>query len=215
MEPRCTGCRSPIPLADVNVSTDVALCRRCGRTHSYAELVRDASETPVDLGKPPGGAWFREIPRGFEVGASTRSFVALFLVPFACVWSGGSLSGIYGTQIARGELDLFLSLFGIPFLLGSIFLWTACAMAVLGKVVVRVEGDEGTAFTGAGPFGRTRRFSWREVSSVKGGSLLGANGKPGFGVSLEGPQPVSIGTGLTPARLRFLRDALREMHRRR
>ena len=39
------------------------------------------------------------------------------------IWSGGSLGGIYGTQIANQEFSLLQSLFGIPFIIGTINLW--------------------------------------------------------------------------------------------
>ena len=51
-----------------------------------------------------------------SLGATTRSPIAFFLVPFMCVWSGGSLGGVYGSQVLNGEFDLGISLFGIPFI---------------------------------------------------------------------------------------------------
>jgi hypothetical protein len=83
----CPNCHAEIPLEDVNVTTDIALCRRCGQTSSYAELINDSRLPAFDSRNPPGGAWFQEMPpRGFTVGVTTRSFIALFLVPFMCVW---------------------------------------------------------------------------------------------------------------------------------
>ena len=45
-----------------------------------------------------------------------------FFLPFTAIWSGGSMIGIYGTQFWKCEFDLGQSLFGIPFLLGTIVL---------------------------------------------------------------------------------------------
>ena len=42
---------------------------------------------------------------GFRLTLSTRSCIAFFLVPFTLFWAGGSLGGIYGTQIAKGEFN--------------------------------------------------------------------------------------------------------------
>ena len=127
-----------IPLADVNVSTDLALCRRCAKNYSYAELA-SAPATPVDLAKPPKGAWLTQTVRGFEVGASARHPAAFFLVPFTCIWSGVSLGGIYGSQIVKGRFNLSESLFGIPFLIGTIILGSITLVMLFGKTTVRVE----------------------------------------------------------------------------
>lgn len=65
----------------------------------------------------------KKFDNGFEISATTESPIAFFLVPFMLVWSGGSLGGIYGTQIANGHFNLFLSLFGIPFCNGDNIIW--------------------------------------------------------------------------------------------
>lgn len=68
---------------------------------------------------------------------------------------GGALGGIYGSQIMAGEFNLMLSLFGIPFVLGTLFLGSIALMTVCGKVVVSTSYDQGKIFTGVGPFGWT------------------------------------------------------------
>jgi len=79
-----------------------------------------------------------------------------FFVPFTCVWSGLSMAGIYGTQIARRAFDLKLSLFGIPFLLGSIFLVGSCLFMLFGKRVLTLRRGKGVYFSGIGATGWTR-----------------------------------------------------------
>ena len=88
MNLRCPECSGEIALADVNVAKDIALCRRCAKNFSYAEL-SDAPAAEVDLDRPPKGTWFQRTPRGFEVGARVRSGVAFFLLPFAIAWNAG------------------------------------------------------------------------------------------------------------------------------
>ncbi len=81
----CSRCHSEILLADVNVSTDIALCRRCNQSWNYSELLEDATPSNIDPRKPPRGAWISDdSSRSFEVGVSTRSAGAFFLVPFMC-----------------------------------------------------------------------------------------------------------------------------------
>ncbi len=198
----CPSCRADIPLDDVNVSTDVALCRRCKSHFSYSELLAASGAGEVDLQRPPTGTWFRRTPLGFAVGASTRSPEAFFLVPFMCVWSGISLGGIYGKQIASGIFDFASSLFGIPFLLGTLYFGTLAVMKVCGKVVVSVDRDEGAVFTGVGPIGWRQRFNWREVTTVRSNE-----GK----IMLEGQRRIDLASLLNSERLYFILAALRRM----
>jgi hypothetical protein len=111
----CPNCRAEIPLADTNVSTDIALCRHCEKTFSFAELNQDQAVVDVDLSHPPRGVWYRNQANEFEVGATTRSAAGFFLVPFTLVWAGGSMGGIYGTQIAMANLSCFNRCSASPF----------------------------------------------------------------------------------------------------
>ena len=133
MQLNCPSCHAKIETDDINVSTDVALCRACGNTFRPSEMLGGGVASflrslvplppgPMDLNSSPSGAWYTPLADGFAAGATTRSWIALFIVPFTCVWSGGSMFGIYGTQLIKGHFSLGSSLFGIPFLIGSVFL---------------------------------------------------------------------------------------------
>jgi len=197
----------------VNVSTDLALCRACGHTFSYAQLVGEQDAAAADLEHPPKGAWFRRDMTGFEVGATTRSASAIFLVPFMCVWSGFSLGGIYGTQIVKGQFDPMMSLFGIPFLLGTLLFGSIAVMAVCGKVVVRVIGSDGIIFTGVGPVGWKRRFRWDGVSAFRITETRGRRGSTSDQITMEGGQRMSFASGISAPRMDFMVSALRQMRK--
>ena len=91
--------------------------------------------------------------------------LALFFIPFTCIWSGGSLTGIYGSQF----------IFGIPFLIGTVVLLSACLFMLFGKRVLTLSHGRGTYFTGVGFIGRTKRFAYgyrtkvEEIESVHHG----------------------------------------------
>src|SRR3984957_14366963 len=153
MEVICPSCRAKIAAGDINVSTDVALCRSCGNTFRLSEIIGAIPSSSIDLHSPPSGAWYTPVADGFTAGATTRSWMALFIVPFTCVWAGGSMFGIYGTQIIKGQFIPSSSLFGIPFLIGSIVLVSWCAMAVAGKVTVTLHATQLSIFTGVGSIG--------------------------------------------------------------
>ena len=200
-------------MEDVNVASDVALCRSCSQTFSFAELAQEQAEPPMDMSRPPRGAWLRQMGGGFEVGASTRSAIAFFLVPFTLVWSGGSLGGIYGTQIAKGALDWKLCLFGLPFLLGSLLLVPLALLCVCGKIVVRREGDRGEVFTGIGRIGWTRRFRWSEVKAVRRSlTKWQQNNRRVPLIEIElGTKSLRFGSQLTSQRREFLLRALKQV----
>jgi len=202
---KCPACHSTIPLEDINVSTDIALCRQCSKTYSFAELCEDQASLDVDISRPPRGAWFNHQGMDSVAGATTRAWGALFLVPFAAVWSGGSLGGLYGSQIIKGKFELLPSLFGIPFLLGSCLLVTLASMSACGKVVVRRSGDDGSIFQGVGPFGWTRRFRWSDIKAVRVGSKKWKqNGRNDSFIELEATKPIRFGSLLSETRRDFI-----------
>jgi hypothetical protein len=212
MDTTCPICRSAIAIDDVNVATDMALCRRCGKTFSFSELVQGSSIGAADLKSPPNGAWFEQLADGFRAGASTRSWMAVFLVPFTCVWSGMSLSGLYGKQIVAGKFDPGTSFFGLPFLIGSVVLIASCAMMIAGKIEVLRRGDQLSVFTGVGMLGWTRTYSWSDFSAAREES--GRNGfnwnQRNAAIVLEGKRRAAFGVMLNEERRYFLLSAVRQ-----
>jgi hypothetical protein len=195
----------------INVATDVARCERCDEVFELSTLVRaGASGRVVDVDDPPRGAWYRAEFDGFVVGATTRHPMAFFLVPFLCVWSGGSLGGIYGSQIVQGRFDWFQSLFGIPFLLGTLFLGAMTLMAVCGKLVVRVADSEGEVFAGIGALGWRRPFDASQVTSVRMEPYVGGHVQGSMRIVLDGPRKLRFGSILSEARRDFVADVLRQ-----
>ena len=99
---------------------------------------------------------------------STASWVALIVWPFMLVWAGGSLGGIYGTQIKSGQFNWVMSLFGLPFLAGSIFLFGIAFMSTFGRVIVE-SGQDGHLRIRKGGLGLywTKSAAWMDVVSAE------------------------------------------------
>jgi len=177
-------------LEDINVATDIALCRRCGATSSFASI-RTLSDTSALLSKPP--------PKGVKVERDMMGngtvityrprplFPLLFLVPFTAGWSGITMYSFYVQQIVRGEFNLGESLVGIPFLLGTIGLVTGILFCLFGKWVIRVNRGKGTVFTGIGKLGRKRAFTYTFNSTVKvlPGEITHDNGKQVLAITIK------------------------------
>ncbi len=198
---------------DLNVSTDLALCRHCGDFFKLSEAVEEAPEG-FDLDRPPRGVRFEQGLDGFRISATTRHPIAFFLVPFMAVWSGFSLGGIYGSQIASGKFNLGMSLFGIPFVLGTVLFGSIALMSVGGRVSLKVEGDEGLVFIGFLGIGFRKRFAWSGVKAVREEISLASRSRTSS-IVLEGEKRISFGSGLNEERRRFLLHALRAMLRAR
>src|SRR3954447_21855080 len=212
----CPDCGTRLSADDINVTTDWALCRRCGSATRFSVLMTGSAGPKVDLSKPPKGASLLREGNRTIVSATTRSMMAWILIPFTCVWSGSSMAGIYGNQFQRGVFDLKMSLFGIPFILGTLILACQTIMSAVGRVTVTREGDDGVVFTGVGPFGSDRRFRWSEMESVKEGIGIGymkaRNGVPSRSIVLNfrpGTRPaLKFGSMLTDERRWFLMGAI-------
>jgi len=214
MKIRCPKCDTEFAGADVNPSANVAFCRSCSEAFALAELIAgDPSNDPdakINLYEPPRGAWFEDFDDGFEVGASTRSWAALFIVPFMMVWSGFSLGGIYGTQIYKGQFNPGMSLFGIPFVIGSVFLGAVAAMTVCGRIVIRVHNNEGSVFTGVGRLGFRKRFNWKQINCVVEQDSH-SSGRITRNLFLDGEEIVKIGNFGNDKRQRYVRAVLKAM----
>ena len=156
----CPGCRSPIPLEDINVAKDIALCRSCGKTWTFSAVRSAAEMDEVNLEQPPRGVRVETDQDGATTIRYHRiSPVLIFLIPFTAAWSGLSMACIYGSQFKRGHFDLHQSLFGLPFLVGTVILCSVIMFLLLGRWEIKLRRDEGTVFVGVGPVGWRRRFA--------------------------------------------------------
>jgi len=208
MKITCPSCSTQLPPDQLNVETDVAICSRCNEAFSISALVAAGQVSGTfNFSDSPRGTWYSETFAGWTIGATTRSSSAFLLVPFMCVWSGGSLGGIYGTQIVEGKFNLVMSLFGIPFVLGTLLFGSIAIMSVCGKTTVTVEGNAGRLFVGVGPIGWARRFDWYSINCVEEDHLGHSHE---FLISLVGKTRMKLGWMLTEPRRSFLLQGLRK-----
>jgi len=166
-EYRCPVCNAVIGLEDVNVAADLALCRSCGNTSPFS-IVVNSSEILLHSSEIPP-RWIR-LEKDFS-GATLITYhrispVLLFLIPFTALWSGLSMWGIYGTQIQKGQFDPEQSLFGLPFLIGTVILLSIIVYLLFGKWKITLRKGTGTVFVGMGPVGWNRHFVYNQNSLV-------------------------------------------------
>ena len=157
---KCPQCGGELALADVNVAQDAAVCRACRYAGPFLNALVVPELTDEQLARPPRRV---KLQRGFgdalTLTVRPRRWALLFLVPFTAIWSGGSLAGIYGSQLWRGEFDPKLSLFGLPFLLGTLGLLTAILFMIFGRTAVTLAKGRVEVRSGLFGLGRTRALA--------------------------------------------------------
>jgi hypothetical protein len=164
----CAHCGKNIDLADTNVATDIALCRSCGQNMPFSSLTGIREIATVDLAAPPKGVRVeRSLIDGIEVTYRKIPFTVFFLIPFTALWSGFSLWGIYGSQIAKGKFDLSASLAGLPFLIGTIILLSVITFMLFGRWRITLGRGLCRIFLGIGPFGWPRQISLAPDTTVR------------------------------------------------
>lgn len=206
MEVICQQCQKKIAAKNVNVATDTAFCDACETLTRLSDLIPSGAPKSSKPLAQVSGVHVEDKGYKWSVEARHRSLMALFLVPFTLVWAGGSLSGIYGSQIVSGEFELEQSLFGIPFILGSIVLITLSLMSLYGKTRVSCHNGKATVFIGIGAIGWTRNFGWSDIERVvETGSNYNNQQKH---IALEGSKRIGLGWGLSSERLYFLKNFL-------
>lgn len=224
MNVACPNCQCQIPANRLNVETDVAVCDKCNGAYCLSKIVNreripdkgKRRRRVFKIGEAPSGTWFEDLGTGWRIGATTRSWFAFFLVPFMCVWSGFSLGGIYGTQILKGQFNLALSLFGLPFLAGTLLFGSIAVMTVCGKVVVTSNFNEGCVFEGVGPFGWRRRFKWSDIDCVKEeGMSYNYSGSSGRAIALIGQSQIKFGSMLSEPRRYYMLRSLQKLQAQR
>jgi len=190
--PTCPKCKAAIRSDDINVVTDIALCRVCNVPYKLSSLLSNAQlETGIDLNRPPAGTWYESSPLGTVIGATHRSVGAAFgLLLITLFWNGivsvfvllatsATLSnlGVHapdwfpapkmnGGPMSVG-MTIFLWLFLTPFIAIGTGMLVAFLSTLAGRTEIRFREPGGTIFSGIGPLGWSRRFQLAEVSDVR------------------------------------------------
>jgi len=208
----CPKCNSEIKIENINIQSNTAQCNSCDNIFKISENLGEYLDSEFDISNSPKGTWTYNEYNKTIIGATTRSPIAFFLVPFMLIWSGGSLGGLYGTQIKSGEFDLFQSLFGIPFIIGSVIFWSIALMTIWGKVELTLDNRGGKIFTGIGKIGMNKIFLWSEISRIEEKQAnIRYPGSLGNRITLEGKKRISFGNGLKEDRLYYLFCATKTM----
>ena len=156
---KCPNCGQELPLADVNVAQDVALCRACNYTGSFLAAATVPRLTDEELARPPKRVSLkREFGDALTMTCRPRKGALWFLLPFIAFWSGGSMAGIYVVPLVKGTFSWQEGLFGIPFLAGTVALLGIVCYLLFGRTEVMLSKGRIRVFTGVFGRGRTREM---------------------------------------------------------
>ena len=166
----CPNCAKELPLADVNVAQDVALCRACGYTGPFLAATAVPRLSDEELARPPKRVSLqREFGDALTLTCRPKRTALLFLVPFTLFWSGISMAGIYIVPLVTGNFDWKMGLFGLPFLIGTLVLVAIILNVLVGKTTVTLT--KGKVQVG------THLLGWKRLRELECG--------PGTAVTLE------------------------------
>jgi hypothetical protein len=190
--PTCPKCKNVIRSDDINVVTDVALCRVCNLSCALSEVAHGNGIDPnLDLSRPPKGAWQRSTGLGTVIGASHRSVGgAIGALAFSLFWNGIvsifvalalsstlALLGVgrpswfpkpimNGGAIGWGT-TIFLWVFLTPFIAIGLAMIAAFLSCLAGRTEATIGDWQGEIFTGVGPIGWRKKFKTDQVKSVR------------------------------------------------
>lgn len=212
---QCPACSVELLEENINIQTDVARCHACKNVFKISEQVGKYVPPSFDITKPPEGVMVNQGTHSLELNTSLRSFAGCFLVPFSIVWGGLSLGGIYGTQIVTGEWDIITTLFGIPFVLVSFFLFGLALLSVFGRTSITLDSNGGTVFTGIGNTGYRRSFLWNDVQDIFVKTTYSSKGYPNKALVIQAKKKVTMGSGLKEDKLTYFFNAVYSIWKKR
>jgi hypothetical protein len=161
-ECRCPDCGAEIALKDIDVRTDMMLCRSCGKRHSLKRQVqREASQR--DPGEPPRGVIVQAgvaTPDGPGEDRVIYPHRSLPLLAFLLCFAGMFGYGVYVNARCGDWGHAFLA--AIPAALAA----AGLMYEAFGRTILRLSAQSGEFESGFGPFARRASFCLSSETSA-------------------------------------------------
>ena len=158
----CPSCQATIPPEDVNVGTDLALCRACGKTTAFSSIAGIERLPKVDLSAPPPHVKVgTTLDNQLLIVYKRISPIVFILIPFTLIWSGLSM----GAMFSHG-FNVEQRLIGLPFAFGSLVFLAVIIHLLCGRWEIRAGDGTGSVFVGVGNLGWRRPFEYSRASVV-------------------------------------------------
>ena len=165
MRLRCSECGSAIPSEQINTLTDIAYCPECLNVEKISVLVTRSSLVEDVVANPPAGTWFRQSTKEITVGGTTRSGMAIILLPFTLVWCWSWFNAQFG--LIQEGIHMENLVFYVFAGASSLLLLWQLLRSMYGKVEVSIQGDFCQVFEGVWVVGRRRSVALSDILSIQ------------------------------------------------
>ena len=208
---KCPRCGALLAPEDMNVVTDVALCRACSHVAKLSELLQDERDEGL-LDKVPDRIKVSKTMLGLEATYKSPKIVAVFMLFFTVSWNG-ILYTVLLNQV--GGMGGGEKLFFVPFLLVGVGTMALAVYLLIGGMRLILNPGRAEVFYGIGSCGWRRKFRLAKnarVSIEESGSRQ--NGRVMKKIVVEQPEsrPFSFGSCIADEGvLRYMAALLRQM----
>lgn len=157
LEWKCPKCSAPLAMEDVNMATDMVLCRSCSQVSRCSELVQENQDEKI-LDSVPRRIRMLKTARGLEVTYQRRKGIGFFFLIFTLVWDGVTYPLLFHMLGSETGVSLLPVLFFVPFVLVGLGMLLATIYIFFGRIALTLKPGGGELFRGVGCLGRRQRF---------------------------------------------------------
>lgn len=102
VELKCPTCGALLAMEDVNMATDMALCRACNKISRFSDLVQEERDEKI-LDSIPRRMSVLKTARGLEVTYRRPKGVGFFLLLFALIWNAITYVAVFAMMGETGH----------------------------------------------------------------------------------------------------------------
>lgn len=198
VELKCPTCGVLLAMEDVNMATDMALCRACNKISRFSDLVQEERDKEI-LDSIPRRMSVAKTARGLEVTYRRPKGMGFFLLLFALIWNAITYTAVFAMMGKTDHEDLFGQLLLIPFVLVGAGAFLGAVYVLFGRMTLTLTPGRGELFRGVGSLGRRQQFFLAKDARVSiEASNIQQNNKVLNKIVVEQPdgKPFEFGTGI-------------------
>ncbi|NLB65103.1 MAG: hypothetical protein GX803_01360 [Lentisphaerae bacterium] len=164
----CPECGRDLPIEDVNVAQDMALCRECGYQGPFLKTLHVPNLSDEELLKPPRRVTLqRDFGDVLVIRHRPSRSMLWFMIPFTLIWGGSTVAVIAATWFKPEELDWPVALISIPFVLVALAMAVSVLYTLAGAATVRIAKGRVEVFAGLGGIGRRKALDCEPGTTVR------------------------------------------------
>ena len=190
-EYKCPSCHHTVPITDIHVEKNIALCRNCGADHAFSDLINEKEHDNI-LADPPKNLSIEKTAHGITMTFWKARIFAIAITIFAFILTGM----VWGVMIPKMAQESTLSLlFCIPFVFFDVLILCFAIFFLLGKSTISVTPGKGVYSCGIGILKFSRQFKLTSQTKF-GKKIIGhSNGVPIMRMTINNPaeKPITLG----------------------